>query len=135
MRQGSVFYRLLHLASPRAWLGISLLSLLMAGGSAWVLVSRDGHHPKDGLYSLYDPVARFVNDTIRLTFKSDRNQTAVFVAPLGILNQKAKFNPLENYLDYQPRPEDAAPRPQAPVQLLDQEWKPNFPDQFGHKEL
>lgn len=112
-----------------------MVSLLMAGGSAWVLVSREGQNPKDDLYSLYDPVARFVNDTIRLTFKSDRNQTAVFVAPLGILNQKVKLNPPENYVDYQPKLEDAAPEPQAPVQLLDQEWKPNFPDQFGHKEI
>jgi hypothetical protein len=135
MQQGSVFYRLIHLASPKAWLGISVLSLLMAGGSVWVLVSRGVQNPKDGLYTIYDPVTRFVNDTIRLTFKSDKNQTAVFVAPLGILNQKARFNPLESYVDFQPVLEDVAPKPQAPVHLLDQEWKPIFSDQFGHKEL
>jgi hypothetical protein len=135
MGQDSVFYRLIHLASPRAWLGISVLSLMLAGGSAWVLLSHGGQNPKDGLYSLYDAGTRFVHDTIRLTFKTDRSQTAVFVAPLGILNQKANFNLVQNYVDFQPRSEDVAPNPQAPLRLLDHEWKPDFPDQFRRKEL
>ena len=129
MRQGSVFYQLIHLASPKAWLGISVLSLLMAGGSAWVLVSHDGRNPKDGLYSLYDAVARFGHDTIRLTFKTDRNQAAVFVAPVGILNQKATFNWVQGYQDFKPRFEDLAAEPKAPVRLLDADWKPDFFDQ------
>ncbi len=129
MRQGSVFYRLIHLASPKAWLGIAVLSLLMAAGSAWVLVSHSGQNPKDGLYSLYDTVARFVHDTIRLTFKTDRKPVAVFVAPLGILNQKATFNWVQGYLDFRPRFEELAAEPIAPVRLLDADWKPVFSDQ------
>lgn len=129
MRNGSVFDRWIHLASPRTWLGISLLSLMMALGSAWVLASRDGRSPIDGLYSLYDAVARFVHDTIRLTFKTDRKQVAVFVAPVGILKQKATFNWVQGYLDYRPRFEDLAAKPTAPVRLLDADWKPVFIDQ------
>ena len=129
MRGGSVFYRFIELASPRAWLGISVLSLMMAAASTWVLISHNDRNPTDGLYSVYDAVARFVHETIRLTFKTDRKPVAVFVAPVGILNPKATFNWVQGYLDFRPRFEELAAEPKAPVRLLDADWAPVFSDQ------
>ena len=129
MREGSVFDRLIELASPRAWLGISVLSLVMAAASTWVLISHNGRNPTDGLYSVYDAVARFARDTIRLTFKTDRKPVAVFVAPVGILNPKATFNWVQDYLDFRPRFEELTAEPKAPVRLLDADWAPVFSDQ------
>ena len=129
MREGSVFHRLIQLASPRAWLGISVLSLVMAVASTWVLISHNGRNPTDGLYSVYDAVARFAHDTIRLTFKTDRKPVAVFVAPVGILNPKATFNWVQSYLDFRPQFEELAAEPKAPVRLLDADWAPVFSDQ------
>ena len=129
MQLSSVFYRLIHLASPKAWLAISLLSLLMALASAWVLVSHQGQSSKDQWYSVYDPVARFAHDTIRLTFKTDGRQGAVFVAPVGILDPKANFILVQDYPDFQSQAENVAPRPLAPERLLDSDWEPKFSGQ------
>ena len=114
---------------PIHWLGISVLSLKMAAASTWVLISHNDRNPTDGLYSVYDAVARFVHETIRLTFKTDRKPVAVFVAPVGILNPKATFNWVQGYLDFKPRFEELAAEPKAPVRLLDADWAPVFSDQ------
>jgi hypothetical protein len=106
-----------------------VLSLVMAAASTWVLISHNGRNPTDGLYSVYDAVARFARDTIRLTFKTDRKSVAVFVAPVGILNPKATFNWVQDYLDFRPRFEELTAEPKAPVRLLDADWAPVFSDQ------
>lgn len=121
------WYRLLHVFSARGWLAIALVSLVLAISSSWVLLSRAGEHPLDPVFASYDAVTRFVHETIRLTFKTDKQRAAVFVAPLGLLNQKASFNWVKNYRDFKPRLEDQVPGPQAPEQLLNSAWKPEFP--------
>lgn len=126
MRHDSGFYRLVHLFSPKVWLAVALVSLLLAGGSSWVLLSHLGAGAKDGLYSAYDSAARFMHDTIRLTFRTDKQRAAVFVAPVGLLNPKTDFNWVTNYQDFKPRSEETAPTPKAPPGLLDPAWKPIF---------
>lgn len=121
------WYRLLHIFSARGWLAIALVSLVLAIGSSWVLLSRAGEHPMDRVFEAYDAVTRFGHETIRLTFKTDKARAAVFVAPLGLLNQQASFNWVKNYQDFRPRLEDQVPGPQAPEQLLNPAWKPDFP--------
>ena len=120
------WYRLLQLFSPRVWLSIALVSLLLATGSSWVLLSHVGEHPMDRVFEAYDAVTRFVHETIRLTFKTDKKRASVFVAPVGLLNQQASFNWIKNYQDFKPRLEDQVPGPQAPEQLLNPTWKPDF---------
>lgn len=126
MRHDAGLYQLIHLFSPKVWLLVSSVSLLLAGGSGWVLLSHLGEGPKDKLYSAYDSVARFAHDTIRLTFKTDKLRAAVFVAPMGLLNQKADFNWVKSYQDFKPRAEDTPAEPKAPDRLLDSDWKPVF---------
>jgi|APCry1669189241_1035207.scaffolds.fasta_scaffold26563_2 hypothetical protein len=135
VRLSSAFYRLIHLASPRAWLAICLLSSVLAVASAWVLISHHDRDSTDQWYSLYDSVARFAHDTIRLTFKTDGRVAAVFVAPIGILNPNASFIWVQDYPDFQPRPEDVAPRPLAPTRLLDSDWNPVFSRPSGPKDF
>ncbi|MFZ4479373.1 MAG: hypothetical protein ACOYNZ_05715 [Rhodoferax sp.] len=132
--QDDPIYRLIHFVSPRVWLLVSMLSLLLAGASGWVLLSRSGENPKDGLYALYDGVVRFTHETIRLTFKTDKKQAAVFVAPIGILNQKSDFKWVQGYQDFKPLSEDGQAEPKAPARLLESDWQPAFSDAYGRKE-
>lgn len=118
--------RLIYYFSPKVWLVIAVASLLLASGSGMVLVSHLGEGQKDTLFRVYDSVGRFMRDTVRLTFKTDKNKDAVFVAPRGILKQATAFNWVENYQDFVPRSEDTPPEPKAPVRLLDPDWKPAF---------
>jgi hypothetical protein len=126
--------RLIHSVPPRVWLLIILLSLLLLGGSGWVLLSRRGEDPKDRLYSFYDTVVRFTHETIRLTFKTDKRRASAFVAPIGILNQKADFKWVQSYQDFKPRTEDEVAAPKAPARLLDPDWRPDFVDEQRRKE-
>lgn len=118
--------RLIYYFSPKVWLVIAVASLLLASGAGMVLVSHLGEGQKDTLFRVYDSVGRFMRDTVRLTFKTDKNKDAVFVAPRGILKQATAFNWVENYQDFVPRSEDTPPEPKAPVRLLDPDWKPAF---------
>lgn len=120
------WYRLLHLFSARGWLGVALVSLILVVSSSWVLLSRSGEHPLDPVFGVYDAVRRFAHETIRLTFRTDKARAAVFVAPPDLLNQKASFHWVKSYQDFKPRPEDEVPGPQAPEQLLNPAWKPEF---------
>ncbi|MEI6733291.1 MAG: hypothetical protein WCK94_04935 [Comamonadaceae bacterium] len=112
-----------------------MLSSVLAVASAWVLISHHDRDSTDQWYSLYDSVARFAHDTIRLTFKTDGRVAAVFVAPIGILNPNASFIWVQDYPDFQPRPEDVAPRPLAPTRLLDSDWNPVFSRPSGPKDF
>ena len=115
-----------HYFSPQLWLAIALASLLLASGSGVLLFSRLSNDQKDKLYVPYDLVRRFMRDTVRLTFKTDQNKEAVFVAPKRILEQSASFKWVDEYQDFTARLEDALPEPKAPVRLLDPDWKPVF---------
>lgn len=118
--------RLIYYFSPKVWLVIAVASLLLASGSGMVLVSHLSEGQKDKLFWAYDSVGRFMRDTVRLTFKTDKNKDAVFVAPRGILEQATAFKWVEGYQDFTPQPESAPPAPKAPVRLLDPAWKPAF---------
>ncbi len=135
MRHESGLHRLIHLFSPKVWLTISSISLLLAAGSGWVLLSHLGDGPKDRLYAAYDSVVRFAHETIRLTFKTDELRAAVFVAPLGILNPKADFNWVKSYQDFKPQAPDTPAQAMAPDRLLDPEWKPTFSGAEGQKDF
>lgn len=121
---------LIHLLSPRNWLLVALASIVLASGSALVLVSRFDDKEKDLPGHVFDLVERFLRDTIRLTFKDRKSgepSDDVFVAPKGILDKGATFKWVDNSQDFEARPEEAPPEPTAPTRLLDPEWKPDFP--------
>lgn len=126
MHSDSKFSRLFHYFSPRMWLTIAVASMMLATGAGLFLVSQLNERQSDQLYRAYDSVSRFMSDTIRLTFKTDKGQDAVYVAPKGILEKSVTFTWVENYQDFTPRPEDAPPEPKAPARLLDPDWKPVF---------
>ena len=117
--------RLTDSLSPRVWLLVGLMSMLLVIGSASVLILRTESSAIQTMYRTYDAVRRFMHDTVRLTFKTDLNREAVFVAPVGILKSDATFNWVDSYQDFKPRSEDAAPLPKAPERLLDPLWNPD----------
>ncbi len=126
MHPDTRFFRLIHYFSPKVWLVIALASLLLAGGSGVVLFSHLSDDQKDKLYVPYDWVRVFLRDTVRLTFKTDENRDAVFVAPKRILEPSASFKWVDEYQDFADQLEEAHPEPMAPVRLLDPDWKPVF---------
>ena len=127
MNPGSVFYKFCHLFSPNTWLAVSALSLMMAAGSAVLLLSRQGIRTEDLMVPVYDWARRFTRDTVRLTFKTDEGpQETVFVAPRGILEQATAFKAVEKFDDFVPNLQTTAVKPLAPLQVLDSEWTPIF---------
>lgn len=123
MQPGAAFYKNLERFSPRIWLAISVVSLVMAAASGAVLLSRQGVQADDVLLPAYDWTRRFTRDTIRLTFKTDEGlQETVFVAPRGILEPSVAFKLTEKFDDFIPPVETAVRPPLAPLQVLDSEW-------------
>lgn len=125
MHSNSSLSRLIHQVPPRMWLTIAGASLLLAAGSAMVLVSHLGEDQKGRLVLPFDAMGRFMRDTIRLTFKTDNNDS-VFVAPRHLLEKSTSFKWVDEYQDFTPRPEDSPPEPIAPARLLDPDWNPVF---------
>jgi hypothetical protein len=123
----SPLLRWLHLFAPKTWLVIALTAMLLATGSAFVLMSRNGNQPINVAISLYDAVSRFVHDTIRLTLKTDLNREAFFVAPVGILDPKVTFVWVETYQDFEIPVKNTSDLAKAPGRLLDPQWNPDFP--------
>jgi hypothetical protein len=132
MNPGAPFYKLSQLSSPGTWLAIAAVSMVLAAGSALVLVSRLNLTADDTVVPLYDWARRFTRDTIRLTFKTDEGpQETVFVAPRGILEQATVFKNVENYEDFVPNVTTSEAKVQAPSRVLDADWTPAF---SGKKE-
>lgn len=132
MNPGAVFYKFSERFSPKIWLAVAAVSLLMASVSGVLLLSRQGVQTDDVLLPAYDWARRFTRDTIRLTFKTDEGpQDTVFVAPQGILDQSRLFKPVEKFDDFVPSLENVPLQPVAPLQMLDPEWVPVF---SGKKE-
>lgn len=101
--------------------------MIFAVGAAGILVSRKISSTDPFMYLAYDAVTRFIHETIRLTFKTDLNREAVFVAPVDILRPNATFTWVESYQDFKPHSEDARPLPKAPERMLDPQWNPDLP--------
>ncbi len=112
--------------APHVWLWIGVASMLVALSSATFLIVHKDSRSIHNLYQAYDAVNRFMHDTVRLTFKTDLNREAVFVAPVGILRPDETFNWIESFEDFKPRTEDAAPLPKAPERTLDPQWNPDL---------
>lgn len=127
MYSDSFFHYLSHFFSPRSWLVVSVVSMVLAAGSGVVLLSRQGVRPNELVLPAYDWLRRFSRDTIRLTFKTDEQpKETVFVAPRGILNQEAVFKGVENFDDFVPPVQALAKVPLAPPQVLEPDWVPIF---------
>ena len=132
MNPGTAFRKLFKLFSPGIWLAVSALSLVIASASGVLVLSRQGVQAKDVLLPAYDWARRFVRDTVRLTFKTDKGvQETVFVAPRGILDQSTPLKLVEKFDDFVPDVKTANRPLVAPLQVLDPEWIPVF---SGKKE-
>lgn len=120
-----------HVLEPRTWLVVILMSLVLASGSAWVLLYRPTGLVTDLPLQAFDSVERFMRDTIRLTFTSRHKKTGisddVFVAPRGLLDKDATFKWLDDSLEIDDALANALPPPLAPPRLLDSQWQPAFP--------
>jgi hypothetical protein len=128
-----VLIRIAHLMSPRAWVMVMVLSLVVALSSAMVLAVSAGARLDGPLGAIYDRVEMFVRDTIRLTFKTDRHiselAVTVFMAPPGILEQGKNFNWLDNnekLVAVTPAAQTKVSILKAPQRLLDPDWQPSF---------
>jgi hypothetical protein len=129
MNTDSRFFRLLHYFSPKGWLTIAFVSMVLAGGAAVLLTSPVNSTERQFVRSIYDRVERFFRDTIRLTFKEralDDSSDSIFVAPQDILDKNAQFALIENASDISAQHEEPTLIALAPDRLLDSEWNPIF---------
>lgn len=123
----------------RVWLLIALFSLLLATGSSAVLYRTLGEHDKDRVILALESVPLFLRTTAHLTWRSivsaggpDASERtvadaqAIHVAPLGLLDEQARFTLLETYADFVPRKEELPMAAVAPTRLLDPEWSVPF---------
>lgn len=116
--------------TPRQWLGIVLASAMLAAFSGYILWSRMDKVLLDVPSKWYDRAEIFVLDTIRLSFSRRKllvRDASVFVAPKGILEKDATFNWLEDAAAITQMADLRPALPVAPPQLLDPDWKPDFP--------
>ena len=128
--------RLAHQFSARTWMVMVGLSFLLAFGSTLVLAVNAGVPLPQPLGDGYKSAELFVRDTIRLTFrprfKSKRLaevSETVFMAPVGILEEKRNFVWLEAVsMPVQPQVEQAGVQKsgKGPSRLLEPDWRPEF---------
>lgn len=114
------------------WLVVGGVAALMSAFSAGHLMVISGVQLPGVLADWHDAGERFVRDTIRLTFKTDKKaantDNVVFAAPLGILEPKQTFV----WVDELPAPVGAVGQATgslivaAPLRLLDPQWEPPF---------
>jgi hypothetical protein len=131
MKTESALSSWIHLLEPRTWLVVISMSLMLALGSGWVLVTRPSGPATELPLKAFDALERFIRDTIRLSFTSRMKKSGisddVFVAPKGLLDKNATFQWLENPQDIEDRLNNAMSLPVAPPRLLDAQWQPDFP--------
>jgi hypothetical protein len=129
MNTDSGFSRLLHYFSPKGWLTVAFVSMVLAGGAAMLLASPVDSPERRFIRSVYDIAERFFRDTIRLTFKERAlgdSSNSIFVAPQNILDKDAQFAWVENAPDINVQHEEPALVSLAPDRLLDSDWNPIF---------
>lgn len=129
MNTDARFSRLLHSFSPKGWLTVAFVSMVLAGGAVMVLASPADSTKRRFIRSVYDTAERFFRDTIRLTFKERAlgdSSDSIFVAPQNILDKDAQFTWVENAPDINVQHEDPTLVSLAPTRLLDSNWNPVF---------
>ncbi len=130
MKTESALSSWFHLLAPRTWLVVISMSLMLAVGSGWVLVSRPGGLVTDLPIQAFDSLEHFIRDTIRLSFTSRIKKSVisedVFVAPKGLLDKEANFQWLAESQDIEARFNMEGALPVAPPRLLDSQWQPAF---------
>jgi hypothetical protein len=137
MNTDSRFSRLLHYFSPKGWLTVSFVSMVLAGGAAMLLASPVDSPERRFIRSVYDIAERFFRDTIRLTFKERAlgdSSDSIFVAPQDILDKDAQFAWVENAPDINVQHEEPALVSLAPDRLLDSDWNPIFTELHADKK-
>jgi hypothetical protein len=106
------------------------MSLILALGSGWVLVSKPSGPVTELPLVAFDALERLIRDTIRLSFTSRMKKSGisdvVFVAPKGLLDKDANFQWLENSEDIEAQINSNRLLPVAPLRLLDSQWQPDF---------
>lgn len=125
--------------SAKAWLGIAMISLVLATGSAVVLQKSLNDSGKDQLVLTWESIPVFLKKTAHLTWQNIvstgevagpaptmRDDTAFHVAPAGLLDPLTQFRTLDTYADYQPRKDEKPMAPVAPLRLLDPKWSVSF---------
>lgn len=130
MKTESALASWIHLLEPRTWLVVVSMSLILALGSGWVLVSRPSGPVAELPLVAFDALERLIRDTIRLSFTSRMKKSGisddVFVAPRGLLDKDANFRWLENSEDIEAQINRDRLLPVAPLRLLDPQWQPDF---------
>jgi hypothetical protein len=137
MNTDSRFSRLLHYFSPKGWLTVAFVSMVLAGGAAMLLASPVDSPERRFIRSVYDIAERFFRDTIRLTFKERAlgdSSDSIFVAPQDILDKDAQFAWVENAPDINVQHEEPALVSLAPDRLLDSDWNPIFTELHADKK-
>ena len=129
MNTDARFSRLLHYFSPKGWLSVAFISVLLAGSAAMLLASPVDSPERRLIRGVYDTAERFFRDTIRLTFKERAlgdSSNSIFVAPQNILEKDSQFVWIENVPDINVQHEEPALVSIAPARLLDSDWNPIF---------
>jgi len=130
MKTESALAAWIHWLEPRTWLVVISMSLVLALGSGWVLLSRPSGPVTDLPLVAFDALERLIRDTIRLSFTSRMKKSGiaddVFVAPKGLLDKDANLRWLENSEDIEAQINGDRLLPVAPLRLLDSQWQPDF---------
>ena len=130
---------LTHWLSRRAWAWVISLSFVLALGSGLVLAVSAGFQLPQPLDDWYRSSELFVRDTIRLTFKTphtgkpgqrrSQSDEVVFMAPLGILDEKRNFVFPEQAAEAELAKMltgEVVRKSVAPPSLLDPAWETEF---------
>ena len=119
----------LHTLTPRQWLTVGVVSFVLVIVSCVVLFSRLEKAPGNYALQWYDQAERFSLETIRLSFGNRSlvlKKESVFIAPIGILDEKAVFNWLAADLTFETKVENQITEAVAPARILDPDWQPTF---------
>ena len=122
-----------HQFSMRTWALVTGLSFVLAFSSVLVLAVSAGVQLPEPLASWYTQVELFARDTVRLTFKPQKEarqmSETVYMAPPGILDEKRNFVWIEGItgasLAQAAAPDDPR-KVKTPSRLLDPSWQPEF---------
>ncbi len=122
-----------HQFSIRTWAWLIGCCLVLACGSVLVLAVSAGVQLPEPLASWYTRVELFARDTVRLTFKPQKEarqmSETVYMAPPGILDEKRNFVWIDGITEHrlaQALVPDDPRKVKTPSRLLDPSWQPEF---------
>jgi hypothetical protein len=126
--------------STKQWTLVAVVSVLLGGASSVVLLQRLDDQAKDHWVRGWEAIPYFIKNTRDLTWQNMTgpapeiapgrvlmaDSATSYVAPLGILDERALFAAVVDFADYVPKAQERPADAIAPPRLLDPEWVITF---------